>query len=160
MGISLQKSTIELKEATGDDIELVMAWRNNPEIYKGFFVQTDALEYVGHYNYWYRYADWQQWIIYYGEEPYNRRVGQVNVQHLDSDCPEVGYLIGEPKLWGHGVATEAVKQSLDWLKEMGYKSVCARTKQDNIGSQRILEKLGFQYIAINKDNLNEYRRTI
>jgi len=58
---------------------------------------------------------------------------------------EIGYWIAEP-FWGKGIATRAVKQ----IVEIGFERfdcsrIFARAFGTNKGSQRVLEKAGFQF---------------
>lgn len=56
---------------------------------------------------------------------------------------EIGYELA-PARWGQGVMTEAVGAMLDFgFAHMGLHSVEAQIDPANIGSRRVLEKLGF-----------------
>ena len=52
---------------------------------------------------------------------------------------EVGYWIGR-EFWGQGIATAALRAFLEIITE---RPLFARTAEDNIGSQRVLEKNDF-----------------
>lgn len=53
---------------------------------------------------------------------------------------------------GKGYATEAVEGLVDWaLKGMAVKKVIAETKMDNIGSIRVLEKVGMKKTQVTGD---------
>ena len=136
---------VTLREATDNDMVLVMAWRSNPLIYAGFEQQKAPLAYEGHYNWWKSQKNWKQWIIVYGEGKYKRDVGQINLRRLDTDCPEVGYFIGEIPLWNKGIATRSVEEVLEWLEEHSYRKVCAEVKKDNPASAHVLRKMGFVF---------------
>ena len=56
---------------------------------------------------------------------------------------EITYAISK-EYWGQGLTTKAVKLFLDKEKT---RPIYGRTAYDNIGSQRILEKTGFERIA-------------
>ncbi len=141
-----------IRDGIDDDALLVMTWRSNPLVYAGFLKQKAPLQFENHWDYWKSLKNYKHWIILYGEGEYQRPVGQVNAQKLDTDCPEVGYFIGETPLWGKGIATEAVRLVLDELWEMGYDQVCADTKPDNIASQVLLRRLGFEQ-TVGRDGL-------
>lgn len=58
---------------------------------------------------------------------------------------EIGYLVAVPD-WGRGFATEAVGRLVDYTLEYPATfRVQARVFDGNIGSVRVLEKLGFRY---------------
>ena len=134
---------------------LVMAWRSNPLVYQGLLKQTAPLQWENHIDWWRKDRAWEHWLIVYGEGIYERPVGQVNVVNLDTDCPEIGYFIGEIPLWGKGIATDAVSDVIDWCKEHGYKKICADVRQDNPASVKLLKKLGFREVE-GQDGLQGY----
>ncbi len=136
---------IFLREITDEDLELTMAWRSNPLIYRWSFLQKESLSWEEHYE-WNksRNKDARQFLIILVEECHMRRVGLVTISQFDSWCPAVGYLVGEVKLWGKGVGKEAVNQCLNWVKQQG-KEYCSSTiKDDNERSIRLIKSLGFE----------------
>ena len=57
---------------------------------------------------------------------------------------DLGFRLHE-EYWGQGYATEAGKQWLRWGKDKaGLEEIIAQTTSGNRGSQRVLEKLGFE----------------
>jgi RimJ/RimL family protein N-acetyltransferase len=57
---------------------------------------------------------------------------------------EIGYIM-DPHGRGHGHATRAVRLVARWvLDDLGIGRLQARTHPDNIASQRVLERVGFQ----------------
>ncbi len=154
------KETIKLRLGTDRDALIVMAWRSNPLVYQGFLKQTSPLQWENHWGYWRKQKNWNHWIIVYGEGEYERPIGQVNIQHLDTDCPEIGYFIGEVPLWSKGFATEAVNLTLEKLRMMGYKRVCADVKMGNVASQKTLIKVGFRKMPSGRDGLVGYMKEL
>jgi RimJ/RimL family protein N-acetyltransferase len=75
-----------------------------------------------------------------------RDVGVVNVSDLD-DVPEVGLFIGEVALWGRGIGTAGVNFAVDWLADQGYDRARSRIMEDNDGSIRLFEKVGFEHVG-------------
>ncbi|WP_223632620.1 GNAT family N-acetyltransferase [Planococcus sp. 4-30] len=64
---------------------------------------------------------------------------------------EVGYGFLET-YWGKGYATEAVEGLVAWaFNEMAVKKVIAETNWDNIGSIRVLEKVGMKKTRDSED---------
>ncbi|MEM6713023.1 MAG: GNAT family N-acetyltransferase [Pseudomonadota bacterium] len=58
---------------------------------------------------------------------------------------ELGYWIGKAH-WGHGIATEAVRQFIALLTKLKVNGPLeAQTVASNLASQRVLEKNGFQF---------------
>lgn len=50
----------------------------------------------------------------------------------------------EPHLHGQGLATEAAAAAADRARELGFNHVVALTLPDNVASQRVAEKTGFE----------------
>ena len=72
-------------------------------------------------------------------------VGEAGLKPLEDVGPEVeiGYAFGAP-WWGRGYATEAGRAILDEaFGALGLERVVAVTSDENVGSQRVIAKLGF-----------------
>jgi RimJ/RimL family protein N-acetyltransferase len=65
----------------------------------------------------------------------------------DSDWPDVhiGFLLLQSE-WGKGLASELVEGLVTWCRVSGVRSVRGGVAENNIASQRVLEKLGFTQI--------------
>lgn len=116
-----------------DDLELVLAWRSNPEVYEHFRKQDGPLEWNEHLS-WYgsRDTDRHDYVIRYQ----GRRVGTIS---LDPDS-NVGVCIGEVSLWGEGIGSEAV----EWLCEQhDREAFFAEIDVENETSRRLFESCGF-----------------
>jgi ribosomal-protein-alanine N-acetyltransferase len=60
-------------------------------------------------------------------------------------CMELGYALDEP-MWGRGIATEAARATVDFVfRHFDVERVQARCKKENVGSARIMGKLGMRY---------------
>ena len=63
-----------------------------------------------------------------------------------SNFIDIGYRL-IPKFWGKGYASEAAFASLDFgFKNMKYECIYGAAETANIGSNKILRKIGLQYI--------------
>lgn len=147
MNRSHKAETILLREANDDDLELMMAWRSNPIVYRGFYLQREPLKYEEHYTWWKSRRNRKDWIITFQCGEYTRDVGSVHVSSLDSDSPEVGVYIGEVTAWGRGFGRQAVSLVLTWLRAAGYKKARASILKDNATSIGLFEALGFKRIS-------------
>lgn len=135
---------LHLRNASEADLPLIMAWRSNPLIFKGFYQQNKPLAWEEHLNWWNsRNEDWREFIIIYDD----RAIGVVTIGQLDHWSPEIGYYIGEVSLWGKGIGKDAVRLGLEKLREYG-KEYCHTTVfKSNKRSVRLLKSLGFKYLG-------------
>lgn len=70
---------------------------------------------------------------------------------------EVGYWVGR-EFWGKGVCTEALKRLISRSDFPVREDIFAKVMLQNIGSQRVLEKCGFSFLA--KDTIFKNDREI
>uniref|UniRef100_A0A6M3KUM5 Putative acetyltransferase n=1 Tax=viral metagenome TaxID=1070528 RepID=A0A6M3KUM5_9ZZZZ len=152
---------VNLREASGRDLSLMLAWRNHPDVYQGFYTQPrreqPLISWQEHCEWWCdRPTTWRSFIIediLSSEEGdalgmYTRPVGVLNIGQLEHWSPEIGYYIGNPLDWGKGYATEAVKHAMKFIKELLHRDYCHTTvKVDNIISRKLLENLGFTVLG-------------
>jgi [ribosomal protein S5]-alanine N-acetyltransferase len=75
-------------------------------------------------------------------------IGLVLQTYIYRLSAEIGYWIGEP-YWGQGLATEAVKQIVDYgFNSLGLVRIFSGVFAHNISSQRVLEKAGFKFECV------------
>jgi RimJ/RimL family protein N-acetyltransferase len=83
-------------------------------------------------------------------------VGNIGVFRKDNVhrfTAELGYYIGEP-YWGKGIMTEAVKQICDYVFEhTDIVRIFAQPYALNTASCRVLEKAGFQFEGVLRQNV-------
>lgn len=134
---SIYVSPVEKK-----DLELLLAWRSNPEVYRHFRKQDSPLSWDEHIG-WFksRDADRYDFIIHYD----GRRVGVVN---LGADN-EVGIYLGEVSAQGKGIATKV----LNWLCERfnDRRPLTAEVYKSNYPSQHLFSRCGFEEEEQNAD---------
>lgn len=77
-------------------------------------------------------------------------VGLVAADALESDVREFGYWLA-PDLWRQGLVSEAARPVVDWVFHQGNSSkLCAGCDDENTGSRRLLNALGFAMIGSKK----------
>jgi RimJ/RimL family protein N-acetyltransferase len=94
---------------------------------------------------------WGLWGVFMTES--KQFIGWILVRPMDffGDVPqweelEIGWRFKQ-ETWGKGIGTEAAKQVMDAVVELGVaKCICAIAMEDNIGSIGIMKKLGMKYI--------------
>jgi RimJ/RimL family protein N-acetyltransferase len=71
----------------------------------------------------------------------NIKIGCINAYHKYAD---LGFLIGEKKYWGRGIATEAIKLATDFaFNQLHLHKLWGGAYAPNIGSIRAFEKNGY-----------------
>ena len=79
-------------------------------------------------------------------------IGAFRQENIHKHTAELGYYIAEEH-WGKGIMTEAVKQLCDYVFSHTHMiRTYAEPFAYNIGSQRVLEKAGFQYEGTLRNN--------
>jgi RimJ/RimL family protein N-acetyltransferase len=133
-GLSERTTPIRITPMEAEDLELVLAWRSNPEIYRHFRRQDAPLGWESHLS-WYesRSAERHDFIINYDD----RRVGVVSITATD----EISVYLGDFSAHGDGVATAA----LDWICERfeNRAPLIAEIHEDNSPSKRLFKSCGF-----------------
>lgn len=133
---TLQKRdhSIRVRPVNQGDLELLLAWRSNPKIYRHFRLQTSPLEWEEHVS-WFesRPPDRFDFIIEYG----GRRVGVVS---LDPD-DEIGIYLGDFSAHDQGVATAVLNWALDRFEER--IPLYAEIHEKNSDSKRLFKRCGF-----------------
>lgn len=84
-------------------------------------------------------------------------IGRINFSTVsyinDESVATLGYRVGE-KFINRGYVTEAVRQIINFAKEIGINKIIAGTSSSNIGSQRVLEKCLF-HLLLQENSGNE-----
>ena len=74
-------------------------------------------------------------------------LGRCGLQYLtETDEVEIDFIL-DRRYWGRGFATEAGRASLHYgFKELGLATIIGIVHPENLASQRVLEKLGMQFV--------------
>jgi ribosomal-protein-alanine N-acetyltransferase len=81
-------------------------------------------------------------------------LGNGTLWHLipEHDRAELGYILA-PEAWGKGIATEVCQAIVQFgFTTMGLHSIEAQIDPENMGSRRVLEKLGFVQEGYYREN--------
>jgi ribosomal-protein-alanine N-acetyltransferase len=88
------------------------------------------------------------WIM--EERDSGQLLGQVTLSKIEGDKKWALAFWTHPEHWGKGYATEGAERILKFgFEELGAKTIWAAAGKWNLGSNRVLEKLGFKYIGDN-----------
>ena len=127
---------VRIYPANRQQMETAIASAKDPELKKAY---TEMLE--GCLKYPEKWDWYAMWMI---ENEDGIHIGDLCFKgYEDGKNPEVGYGIND-EFQGRGYATEATKLALEWaFSQSGVMAVEAETDPDNIASQKVLEKCGF-----------------
>jgi RimJ/RimL family protein N-acetyltransferase len=100
---------------------------------------------------------WENFAVRLGDGDYCGVVeSTIYTAANDDGWAEIAYLIGPPH-WGRGLGTEAVAWLCARLHEAhGIDELWAATRPENIGSRRVLEKVGFSEVPSSPRALGSY----
>lgn len=127
--------SIRMTPIEQNDLELMLAWRSNPEIYRHFRQQEEHLDWEDHVT-WFesRADDRHDFVIHYEE----RRVGVVTIDRDDM----VGIYLGDFSARGNGIATQAIKWLCDRFEDR--RPLFAEIDRENDSSKYLFHRCGFQ----------------
>ncbi len=156
----LETERLILRAPTIDDVADLFAVDSDPRVtrYLGFPPLTnmdEAVQRVQRFTNEFQGQQAIRWVVSRRAEP--RLLGIFGFVRMTKPHfrAELGYMLGTDS-WGQGIASEACRPILDFgFTQMGLHSVEARIDPDNIGSQRVLEKLGFVREAYFRQNFYE-----
>lgn len=130
--------TVWIRPLSSADLELVLAWRSNPLVYRHFRGQDGPLNWEDHVS-WFqsRPIKRHDFVIKYGD----RRVGLVS---LDAD-DHVSIYLGDVSVRGEGVASAALR----WLcSRFGdARPLRAEIHESNEDSIALFERCGFEAVG-------------
>lgn len=133
---------IELRKADSSDIEFLWYLRNQPEVFK-FFSSPCEVQWQEHIN-------WiipvilgkthrELFVVFLGKKP----AGQVRLDWQEDETVIVNISLLKD-LQKQGLGAEVLKEAIKKGRELKVKNFIAEIHQDNIVSQKLFEKLGFQ----------------
>lgn len=134
--------TIVLRPTAISDLDALFTMHSDPEaVYQAAFTAkdpTDKSAFLAHWNKVLKDSTVTSRTVWLEDEI----VGTIQ-SWLLGDEPNISYWMDRSQ-WGKGLATVTVKQ---FLLELDHRPQFARVAFDNKGSQRVLEKCGFQKIG-------------
>ena len=86
-------------------------------------------------------------------------IGSGGIKFVSSvDMYEVGYNIMKA-YWGNGLTTEALRKILEFSRDtLGIHTVLGRHAVENIGSEKVLKKLGFKFTKFGKYKADDRKK--
>ena len=146
----------------GDEYEMFSNWANDPEVVK-------YLTWPIHESVEVTRKVVESWVNQY-KDPTTIRygitlkdsgelVGGIDVVKYIDGVPEVGYCMAK-KCWNKGLMTEAFRAFSDYLFCLSFKKIIIRAEDLNVGSNRVIQKNGFQFVGTKQIDKNGRPTTI
>lgn len=83
-------------------------------------------------------------------------IGMIDVVSYHHGNPVIGYCSCR-RYWGNGYMTEALGAVMKELAEDGYRTFVIEAVEENVASNRVIEKNGFQLVGKREDRLSEMK---
>ncbi len=147
-----------LREQTLEDAEDFLEYYSDPEVSKyivSFIPQTvdEARSEIG---YWINVFDYNDGLYFaIARKSDNKMIGSVGVSGVNRSHNriEASYDLAQ-EYWGRGIMTKALSAVLKYaFEELKFNRIEAYAMPGNIGSQKVLEKCGFNF----EGNLRQHR---
>ncbi|WP_242205000.1 GNAT family N-acetyltransferase [Aestuariivivens insulae] len=155
---SLETKRLLLREFQPSDAEFLFKLNKNPNILKytgdpPFQSVEAAKTFIKNYNDYKLYGV-GRWLMV--EKNSNSPIGWCGLKNHNNQFIDLGFRVLET-YWNKGYTTEAAKACIAYgFSKLNYSEIVGRTMKENIASQKVLEKLGFQFSHFqNVDGLHE-----
>lgn len=154
----LETERLHLRKLLYSDQADIFAYAKNPEVAKHLLWDThqnefDTIQFLNLVYEAYNHNNPAPWGI---ELKGNKKIiGTAGFVSWDRDKNEmeVGYALAQ-NYWGQGIVTEAVEEIIKFgFEKLKLTAITSRCNPINIGSFRVLEKSGFTFNGIIKDQL-------
>ncbi|MBR4767894.1 MAG: GNAT family N-acetyltransferase, partial [Lachnospiraceae bacterium] len=83
-------------------------------------------------------------------------MGSINVVGFHHGNPVIGYASGK-RFWNHGYMTEALGALTSELIKDGYETIVIEAADPNIGSNRVIEKNGFELVGTWEQKVSDFK---
>lgn len=146
----LETERLRLRYITAEDTEAVFyGWANDPEVAR--YVTWTAHESIEVtemiMGFWLKEYENDNCYRYGIERKSDGALmGMIDVVGYNDGIPVIGYCSGR-KYWNNGYMTEALRAVIDELFADGYTTIEIGAAEENVGSNRVIEKVGFEYIG-------------
>lgn len=159
----IETKRLKLRVISNSDVpDIFNNWANDPEVAK-------YLTWNAHEDISVTYTVMDYWIEEYKKEKCYRYgierkedkelIGMIDVVGYHHGNPVIGYCSGR-KFWNNGYMTEALQCVIKELIADGYREIVIEAAKDNIGSNRVILKSGFEFVGSREEKLSEIKPQI
>ncbi len=154
--IDIKTDRLLLRKFRISDAEEVFAtWTSDERVakYTSWYAHKNMKDTNAYVEYMVNKSDLSDynWII----ELDNKIIGSISVCYSDDylEIVGIGYVLGY-EYWGKGYATEAAKAVIHFLfGSVHYRKIIAGCDSENIGSYRVMEKVGMKREAVLREHI-------
>ncbi|HYE66345.1 MAG TPA: GNAT family N-acetyltransferase [Pyrinomonadaceae bacterium] len=146
----IETARLRLRGFTQDDLDDLLLIRSDPEVMR--YIGTGApatreqtqARINNHLAQWEQHGFGQWAVVHKG---HGKLIGWCGLGFLERTPEvEIGYGFDKP-YWGMGIASEAAAATLRYgFERLQLESIVAVAMPENIGSWRVMEKLGMKYV--------------
>ena len=157
----LQNEYIGLRNLKEEDVNGGYAnWFNDDEVcefnshHKFPMTETMLINFVKNAN-----SDRSAIVMAVDEKESDHHIGNISLQKIDmvNRQAEIAFMFGEKRFWNKGYATMAAELMINHaFSELGLNRIYFGTAENNIGMQKIGEKLNFQRCGILRQALYKH----
>jgi ribosomal-protein-alanine N-acetyltransferase len=150
--VHLKSTRLELREAKTSDTDALIEYQYDPRYLEHYDSKPDARMIISQAQEWASQSPRQnyQFVITLIGSPTAIGCAGVRSNNYPRNEGELGIELN-PKFWGVGFATEAMRSLTKFARSLGLTKLHAITKKSNIGAQSLVESEGFQKRSA-KDN--------
>ena len=154
--IDIKTDRLLLRKFQVNDAEEIFAtWTSDERVakYTSWYAHKnieDTKSYVGYMTSKKELSDYN-WII----ELDNKIIGSINVCYSNEylEIAGIAYVLGY-EYWGNGYITEAAKAVIQFLfNDVNYRKIIAGCDSENIGSSKVMEKIGMKREAVLREHI-------
>lgn len=146
--LPIQTARLWLRDFTAADLAAVHAYASDPEVTRYMFYGprevAESQDYIARMLRSQREQPRMTWELAVIRQADHRLIGACDLTLDDERQADLGYILARD-VWGQGYAVEAAQAMLQrGFEDLGLERIYAVCDVDNVGSRRVLEKLGLQ----------------
>jgi len=154
----IETNRLLLRKLTLSDVDDMYEYASNEDVSKYVVWPThqskeDSAAFIQYVLSLYDEGKLSPWAIEY--KATQKMIGTIDfvMWNVNHKTAEIGYCISK-EYWGQGITTEAAKELIKFgFNNMGLVRIQARCHVDNIGSSRVMEKIGMSFEGILRKEL-------
>ena len=142
---AMYSELLEFRNATMADADILLAWRNDPEVRSVSF-HSSTIQHAEHQQWLTRSIAMQDRILLMAEDRHGNAIGKIQIDFTSETVNSVtiGIVVGQ-RYRGRGLGTILIEKSTSALfkAEKNVQQIVAQIKPGNLASERAFRKAGF-----------------